>query len=404
MDLRQSEDLVAFRAAVGAWLEANAPRQGGPGDFTVGRDGDFVQGCRRWQATLFEGGWAGICWPTEYGGQGRTALFDLAFKLEQSRFGVSGAAFDVGIGMVGPTLMVHGTPAQKERHLPSLLRGQEVWSQLFSEPGAGSDLAGLSTAARRRPGGWVVNGQKVWTSYARFANFAILLARSNPDRPKHHGLTCFVLDMRTPGIEISPIPQMNGAAEFNQVFLTDVEIPDHAVIGEVDAGWTVANTMLGSERGLAGDEWPGVPELIEVARARGLNGHPLARQDIAATFIGQEILRYLNLRVQSRLGQGVPVGALASIVNLFFADHLRRTANVAASLVGPEVLTAQPQIGLAGRWQFHLLTAPSVRIASGTDEIQRNILGERALGLPREPRPEPTGPPAPPGRRPNVAI
>jgi alkylation response protein AidB-like acyl-CoA dehydrogenase len=400
MDLRESEELVAFRSEVSAWLEANAPQKGGPDDFTIGRDREFVEGCRRWQATLFEGGWAGTCWPTEFGGQGRTALFDLAFKLEQSRFGVSGAAFDVGIGMVGPTLMMHGTATQKERHLPSLLRGQEVWCQMFSEPGAGSDLAGLSTAARRRPGGWTINGQKVWTSYARFADFAILLARSDPERPKHHGLTCFVLDMRTPGIEISPIPQMNGAAEFNQVFLTDVEITDHAVIGEVDGGWAVANTMLGSERGLAGDEWPGVPELIEVARARGRAGDPLVRQNIATAYVGQEILRYLNLRVQSRLGQGQPVGALASIVNLFFADHLRRTANIAASLVGPDVLTAQPQIGLAGRWQFHLLTAPSVRIASGTDEIQRNILGERALGLAREPRPEPGSP----GRRPNVAI
>lgn len=259
---------------------------------------------------------------------------------------------------------------------------------MFSEPGAGSDLAGLSTAARRSSGGWTINGQKVWTSYARFADYAILLARSDPERPKHHGLTCFVLDMRTPGIEISPIRQMNGAAEFNQVFFTDVEIPDDAVIGKVDGGWTVADTMLGSERGLAGDEWPGVPELIEMARNRGLAGDPLVRQDIAATFVVQEILRYLNLRVQSRLGRGEPVGALASIVNLFFANHLRRTAGVGASLAGPEVLTAEAQIGLAGRWQFHLLTAPSVRIASGTDEIQRNILGERALGLPREPRPE----------------
>jgi alkylation response protein AidB-like acyl-CoA dehydrogenase len=392
MDLRESEELVAFRAEVGAWLEANAPGKGCAGDFTIGRDREFVEGCRRWQATLFEGGWAGLFWPTEFGGQGRSALFDLVFKLEQSRFGVSGAAFDVGIGMVGPTLMVHGTPAQKERHLPSLLRGLEVWCQMFSEPSAGSDLAGLSTAARRRPGGWTVNGQKVWTSYARFADYAILLARSDPDRPKHHGLTCFVLDMRTPGIEISPIPQMNGAAEFNQVFLTDVELPDDAVIGEVDGGWAVANTMLGSERGLAGDEWPGVPELIEVARARGLDGYPLVRQDIAATFVRQEILRFLNLRVQSRLEQGEPLGALASIVNLFFADHLRRTANVAASFLGPEVLTARSQIGLSGRWQFHLLTAPSVRIASGADEIQKNILGERALGLPREPRPEPNHP------------
>ena len=392
MDLRESEDVIAYRAEASVWLEAHAPEKGGPDDFTIGRDQAFVEGCRRWQAALFEGGWAGISWPVEFGGQGRTALFDLAFRIQQARFGVSGAAFDVGVGMVGPTLMVHGTPAQKERHLPSLLRGQEVWCQMFSEPGAGSDLAGLSTAARRKPGGWTINGQKVWTSYARFADYAILLARSDPERPKHRGLTCFILDMRTPGIEISPIRQMNGAAEFNQVFLTDVEVPDDAVIGEVNAGWTVANTMLGSERGLAGDEWPGVPELVEVARHRGMAADPLVRQDIAATFVGQEILRYLNLRVQSRLGRGEPVGALASIVNLFFADHLRRAANVGASLAGPEVLTAEPQIGLAGRWQFHLLTAPSVRIASGTDQIQRNILGERALGLPREPRPEKSHP------------
>src|SRR5580698_1929521 len=146
MDLAESEELVTFRADVAAWLDANAPEKGGPDDFTIGRDRAFVEGCRRWQGTLFDGGWAGICWPTEFGGQGRSALFDLVFKLEQSRFGVSGAAFDVGIGMVGPTLMVHGTPEQKDRHLPSLLRGQEVWCQMFSEPGAGSDLAGLSTA------------------------------------------------------------------------------------------------------------------------------------------------------------------------------------------------------------------------------------------------------------------
>jgi alkylation response protein AidB-like acyl-CoA dehydrogenase len=389
MDLHESEDVVAFRAQAAAWLEARAPRKGSVDDFTIGRDRAFVDGCRRWQATLFDAGWAGISWPTEFGGLGRTALFDLAFRVQQARFGVSGAAFDVGIGMVGPTLMVHGTAEQKEHHLPSLLRGREVWCQMFSEPGAGSDLAGLSTEARRRPGGWVVNGQKVWTSYARFADYAILLARSDRAQPKHRGLTCFALDMRSRGIEIHPIRQMNGAAEFNQVFLTDVALPDDAVIGEVDGGWTVANTMLGSERGLAGDEWPGVPELIEIARNRGLAADPLTRQHIAATFVGQEILRYLNLRVQSRLGRAEPVGALASIVNLFFADHLRRSATVASSLLGPELLTARSQIGLAGRWQYHLLTAPSVRIASGTDEIQRNILGERALGLPREPRPEP---------------
>jgi len=387
MDLHESDELVEFRAHASAWLDENAPRRGSPGDFTVGRDRAFVEGCRRWQAALFEGGWAGVAWPAAFGGQGRSALFDLVFRREQARYGVSTAAFDVGIGMVGPTLMVHGTDEQKAAHLPALLRGTEVWCQMFSEPGAGSDLAGLATAAHRRPGGWTINGQKVWTSYARFADYTILLARSDAGRPKHHGLTCFLVDLRTPGVEIRPIAQMNGAAEFNQVFLTEVEVPDHAVLGEVDGGWAVANTMLGSERGLVGEEWPGVAELCEIARAHGLLADPLVRQSIAETYVREEILHYLDLRIQSRLGNGEPVGALASIFNLFFADHLRRSGNVAASLLGPALLTAPSPIGLAGRWQFHLLTAPSVRIASGTDEIQRNILGERALGLPREPRP-----------------
>ena len=385
MDLRESVDVAEFRRSARAWLEAEAPPKGSPGDFTTGRDRPFVDGCRRWQATLHGAGWAGIAWPAEHGGRGLSVLHDLAFRREQARFGVSSAAFDVGIGMVGPTLMVHGSPSQQAGHLPALLRGDEVWCQMFSEPGAGSDLAGLSTAARPVDGGWVVDGQKVWTSYARFADHAILLARTDPARPKHRGITCFLLDMRTPGIEIRPIPQMNGAAEFNQVFLTGVEVPDSAVLGEVHGGWAVANTMLGSERGLVGDEWPGVAELVEIARRRDRAGEAVVRQRIAGVFITQEILRFLDLRVQSRLENHEPLGALASVVNLAFADHLRRAGDVAGSLLGPELLVAPPNVGLAGRWEFHVLTAPSVRIASGTDEIQRNILGERALGLPREP-------------------
>ena len=226
-----------------------------------------------------------------------------------------------------------------------------------------------------------------WTSYARFADFAILLARSDPKRPKHRGITCFVLDMATPGIEVRPIRQMNGMAEFNQVFLSDVLVPDASVVGEVHDGWTVANAMLGSERGLAGADWPGSAEMVPIARRRGAAADSVVRQHIAEAFIGEEILRYLDLRVQTQLAHGAPVGALASIVNLTFADHLRRTGDSAAALVGPDIQVADSNTSPEGRWQFHLLTAPSVRIASGTDEIQRNILGERALGLPREPRP-----------------
>ena len=387
MDLHESDDLVRFRDEARAWLETHAPAKGGPDDFTSGRDHRFVDGCRQWQGALHAGGWAGIAWPAEYGGRGQSALFDLAFTRLAAGYGVSTAAFDVGIGMVGPTLMVHGNPEQKQRYLPALLRGEHVWCQMFSEPGSGSDLAGLSTSARPLQGGWMVNGGKVWTSYARFADFAILLARSDPERPKHRGITCFVVDMATPGIEIRPIRQMNGMAEFNQVFLSDVFIPDAAMVGDVHDGWTVANTMLSSERGLAGADWPGSAEMASVARRRGASADPVVRQRVAEAFIGEEILRCLDLRVQTQLAQGAPVGALASIVNLSFADHLRRTGDSAAALVGPDVLVADSNSSPEGRWQFHLLTAPSVRIASGTDEIQRNILGERALGLPREPRP-----------------
>lgn len=320
-------------------------------------------------------------------------MFDLTFSRLAAGYGVSTAAFDVGIGMVGPTLMVHGSPEQKRYHLPALLRGEHVWCQMFSEPGSGSDLASLSTSARPVQGGWVVNGGKVWTSYARFADYAILLARSDPERPRHRGITCFVLDMGTPGIEVRPIRQMNGMAEFNQVFFTDVLIPERAVVGDVHDGWAVANTMLGSERGLAGPDWPGSADMVTLARRRGTSADPLVRQRIAEAFIGEEILRFLDLRVQSRLAQGTPIGPLPSIVNLSFADHLRRTANTAAALLGPDVLVADSSASPEGRWQFHLLTAPSVRIASGTDEIQRNIVGERALGLPREPRPRVAGRP-----------
>ncbi|HMD45793.1 MAG TPA: acyl-CoA dehydrogenase family protein [Acidimicrobiales bacterium] len=387
MELTGSAELDRFGDEAARWLAENAPAKGSEGDFTAGRDEDFVAGCRRWQARLHEAGWAGIAWPVEHGGRGLSIVFDMAFRKLQARYGVSTAAFDVGIGMVGPTLMVHGTPDQKARHLPALLAGAEVWCQMFSEPGAGSDLASLATAATRSGDGWVVNGQKVWTSYARFADFAILLARSDPEAPKHRGITCFLLDMTAPGLEIRPIAQMNGAAEFNQVFLTDVAVPADAVLGDVDGGWTVANTMLGSERGLSGEEWPGVDDLAAAAAGRGLLDDAVVRQGIADAYVRQQILHYLDLRVQTRLGRGEPLGPLASVVNLFFADHLRRSANTAAALLGPEVLASTPNIGLAGRWQFHLLTAPSVRIASGTDEIQRNIIGERGLGLPREPRP-----------------
>jgi alkylation response protein AidB-like acyl-CoA dehydrogenase len=382
-----SPDLNRFVADAQVWLEANAPRKGSDEDFTIGREQAFVDGARRWQKQLYGAGWAGITWPTEHGGLGLSAAFDVAFRRLQAKFGASTAPLEVGLGMVAPTLMVHGSVEQKARHLPALLGGDTVWCQMFSEPGAGSDLAGLSSRAYRTSGGWVIQGQKVWTSYARFADYAALLARSDPDRPKHRGITFFLLDMQSPGIAIQPIRQMNGAAEFNQVFLNDVEVPDEAVLGTVNEGWGVATTLLGNERGLTGDDWLDADELAELARRRDVDRDPTVRQGIARVFIEREILRYLDMRIQERLRRAQPIGSLASIVNLVLAQHLRRSSDVASLVLGPALAGAAGVDPAEAGWAFQLLTAPCVRIASGTDEIQRNILGERTLGLPREPKP-----------------
>jgi alkylation response protein AidB-like acyl-CoA dehydrogenase len=393
MDFDDSPEEAEFRAQARAWLDANAPRRGEPGEFAsdTAHGDDFVKACKAWQARLHEAGWAGITWPTAYGGRGLGPAFEQIFHDEQAAYGVSSAMFAVGIGMAGPTIVEHGTEAQKSRFLPALLGGEEVWCQLFSEPGAGSDLAGITTRAERDADGtgWVVNGQKVWTSYARHSDFGILLARTNPDRPKHRGITYFLLDMSTPGIEVRPIPQMNGSSEFNEVFLTDVRVPDDRVLGTVDDGWRVAMSTLASERGLVGTDWPGFAELLTAARTARLTGDPVTRQRLVEVYTGEQLLRFLGYRAKTALGRGEPLGALASSINLVFASHLKRTGDVVLSVLGPHGLVHGGNGGdgeADADWTYLFLTWPCVRIASGTDEIQRNILGERTLGLPSEPR------------------
>jgi alkylation response protein AidB-like acyl-CoA dehydrogenase len=392
MHFDDSPEEADFRAKARSWLEAHAPRKGELGDFTSDTEHDaaFAAACKGWQAVLHEGGWAGLTWSTDHGGQGLAPAFEHIFQQEQAAFGVSTATLAVGIGMVGPTIIAHGTDAQKARYLPPMLRGEEGWCQFFSEPGAGSDLAGLATAATRNAAddGWVVNGQKVWTSYARHSDHGILLARTDPSRPKHHGISCILLDLASPGIDIRPIRQINGAAEFNEVFFTDVPVPDACVLGPVNEGWRVAMTTLANERGLVGTDWPGFDHMVTVARERGLAADPGVRQRLVDVFIGEQLLRFFGYRMQTALSRGEPFGPLASSVNLFFAGHLKRGADVALSLLGAGALAAGDDAPYEGLWQHHFLTAPSVRIASGTDEIQRNSLGERALGLPREPRPD----------------
>ena len=251
MDFDDSPEEAAFRAEAHAWLSQHAaPRSAEtapPATLTDAfseEERDHVRRSKEWQATLYDGGWAGITWPKEYGGRGGTPLQAVIFAQEQARFDVPGSIFAQGIGMAGPALIAHGSEWQKDRYLPPMLRGDEVWCQLFSEPGAGSDLASLTTQAVRDDGGWIVNGQKVWTSMAKDADWGILLARTDPDAQKHDGISYFMLDMKTPGIDIRPLRELTGEAWFNEVFFNDVFIPDDCLVGAVNDGWRAARTTL----------------------------------------------------------------------------------------------------------------------------------------------------------------
>ena len=396
MDFDDSPDEAAFRAEARAWLSAHAALKS-PDSSETRRlyladphpeaDREHVRRCKTWQRTLHEGGWAGITWPKEYGGRGGTAIQQAIFNQEQAKFDVSNGALAVGIGMVGPTLIAHGTEQQKRRHLDALLRGDVVWCQLFSEPGAGSDLAGLSTRAVRDGDEWVVNGQKVWTSGAHHSDFGILLARTDPEQPKHRGITYFLVDMRTPGIEVRPLRQINGVAHFNEVFLTDVRIPADHVVGDVHGGWRVTQTTLMNERTLiGGGGGVAFSDVANLARAMGRAGDPVARQGLAAAFIRTQLIRYLGLRVQTAISQGRPPGPESSVLKLAYSQHLAATGDLVLALEGTAGCLLAGDAPEEGYWQQQFLGQWSSRIGGGTDQIQRNVIGERVLGLPGEPR------------------
>jgi alkylation response protein AidB-like acyl-CoA dehydrogenase len=390
---------AAFRARARAFLEAHArPRRSGDDDFARFRflgdpspeaDAGHVRACKEWQRTLFDGGWAGIAWPKEYGGRGGTPAEARAFAQEQARFDVETGAFAVGIGMVGPTLIAHGTEAQKRRYLPALLGGEEVWCQLFSEPGAGSDLAGLRTRAVRDGDEWVVNGQKVWSSGAHHSELGILLARTDPDAPKHRGITYFVLDMTSPGIEVRPLRQINGVAHFNEVFLTDVRVPHENVVGEVNGGWAVAQTTLGAERALIGAGGAvSFRDLARLARDQGRGRDPVLRQRLADAFIRFEILKYLGRRAQAARRNGGGAGAEASVLKLAMSQHVARNGDLALALEGAPGMLLHRDAPYGGFWQQSFMNQWGIRIGGGTEQVQRNVIGERVLGLPPEPRPD----------------
>ena len=393
MDFDDTADEAAFRAEARRWLERHAPAKGGPDDFSTGfLEGTvdprvFVERAKVWQRLLVEAGWAGITWPRAYGGRGGTAMQSVIFGQEASAFGVAVNTFAVGIGMAGPTILRHGTDAQKERYLRPMLRGDETWCQLFSEPDAGSDLANITTRARRDGDEWVVTGQKVWTSGAADSDWGILLARTNLDVPKHRGITYFLVDMATPGFDIRPLRQMTGAAHFSEVFIDGVRIPHENVLGDVDGGWACAITTLSNERGLiaGANRSSDTAALIELARKRGRTDDPVLRQALVDCWIRQQIQRYHGFRLQTALSKGIAPGPETSVMKLWAAEYLRRLGNTAMAMLGPDGMLLSEDASGGQDWQARFLHAPAIRIAGGSNEVQRNIMGERVLGLPREP-------------------
>ncbi|QYG93619.1 acyl-CoA dehydrogenase [Iamia sp. SCSIO 61187] len=396
MDFDESAEEAAFRKEARGWLETYAGSDEARGVTRVPGEDEaaFVERARPWQALLAEHGWAGIAWPAAYGGRGGTAAEAAIFREEALRFGLPTGAFAVGVQMAGPTIIAHGTDEQKERYLAPLLQGDEVWCQLFSEPGAGSDLAGVSTRAVRDGDEWVVNGQKVWTSGAHYSDFGILLARTDPDAPKHKGITYFLIDMRQPGVEIRPLRQITGASHFSEVFLTDARVPHDAVLGEVHGGWGVAMTTLANERAFMGghSSGPTLDDLLALARDCGASSDPLVRQGLAAAWSRKQIMGYIGMRVRTATSHGRPPGPEASVMKLMAAWNMKANAELALAIEGAHGMLAGPGAPEQGRWQQHFLSAPSIRIAGGSDEIQRNVMGERVLGLPPDPRVDKTVP------------
>jgi alkylation response protein AidB-like acyl-CoA dehydrogenase len=384
------EAINDFRNRARAWLGANAPRRSDDDATGVPRRWD-LDSARAFQAELHDAGLAGIAWPTAYGGQGMTPAEQRAFDEEARDFDLPGEFFSIGMGMCGPTILDLGTEEQKARYIRPLLRGEEVWCQLFSEPGAGSDVASLQTRAVKDGDGWLVSGQKVWTSVARYADFGALIARTDPDRPKHDGITMFVVDMHAPGVTVRPLRDMTGGATFNEVFFDGVRVPDRNVVGEVDGGWAASIRMLMHERvSIGGSTRPRrgatFSSLSELARSRGMDGDPVVRQRLAELYVRERAVHLFGTRLAQEARHGRNPGSRGSVGKLAGAELARFSAGVAAELLGGDAIAWDSTDREAARWAAAVLSAPAAAIAGGSNEVQRNIIGERVLGLPKEPQ------------------
>ncbi len=389
MDLGLTPGEQTFRDELRAWLKVNAPEKASATGGATETAADFHRRLKSWQRKLFDGGYAGIAWPKDFGGRGATFIEQAIFQEEMALADTPETA-TIGLSLVGPTIIAVGTEAQKKRYLPGILSGDEVWCQGFSEPNAGSDLASLQTKATFDGDHFVVNGQKSWTSFAHFADLCLLIVRTDTEAPKHKGITCLLVDMKSPGIDVRPLKMMSGDAEFNEMFFSNLRVPVDRVLGKVNEGWNVAITALSNERANLGiGLYVAFKRQLDsvVDHARNLRRHgktvledPILRQKLAQAFVDLEVFRLNTTRGLSTLSKtGVP-GPEGSIQKLYWSELNQRNAQIAMEVLGPY---AQLTDFDGGRCAYNYLRSRGNTIEAGTSEVQRNIIAQRVLGLPR---------------------
>jgi alkylation response protein AidB-like acyl-CoA dehydrogenase len=395
MDLTPTAEERAFRANVRRWLGANVPRD----------DLKTLDERKAWHRKLYEAGYVGMLWPTEYGGWGRAPMQQAIVQDEMARLSAPPPINGLGIGFIGPTIIVHGTDWQKQRYLRKMLTAEEIWCQLYSEPNAGSDLASLKTRAEDQGDHFLVNGQKIWTSSGPIADWGILLARTDPKVAKHKGISCLLLNMRQPGVEVRPLKQITGSSLFSEVFMTDARAEPRDLIGGLNRGWEIAQTTLGWERGANSlgrvtRYAIAFNQLVRATKELRRGGKPLLEDPAVRAKLGKayaelEVQRYAALRVLSALQNSDSPGAASSITKLSYTEFEKRYFELALEILGPygQLISAREEFeeidtssGEPGTWATAFLWSRAGTIYSGSSEIQKNIIGERVLGLPKEVR------------------
>ncbi len=395
MDFNDTKEEAAYRAQVRGWLDKNAIRKADAKDLPVPKTlEEVLKQSKDWQAKKAEAGYACITWPKEWGGGGGTTIQNVIYSQEEANYAVPGGIFAIGLGMCIPTLMAFGLEEAKKRYVGPAVRGDEIWCQLFSEPAGGSDVAGLRTRAERDGDEWVINGQKVWTSGAHYSDFGILLTRTDPTVPKHKGLTMFHIDMKSAGVEVRPIKQMSGGADFNEVFFTNLRVKDSQRLGKVGEGWKVALTTLMNERLAVGGSQGNADtdDLIELARETEIAGEPAirngaVRERIADWYVQAQGLKFTRFRTLTALSRGETPGPESSISKIVAAKKMQDLGSFGMDLQDMGGIIRDRSISPAeGAYTEQWIGAAGYRIAGGTDEILRNIVAERVLGMPQDVR------------------